>query len=98
MVWKKGQSGNPGGRPKTVGEVRELAGRHTPRVIEVLMDILENGSSDAARVAAGKELLDRACGKAVAKSEMDVRFMSDDELREEALRFAEMIREGEELQ
>jgi len=35
--FKKGQSGNPGGRPKIVGEVKELARTHTAEAIETLV-------------------------------------------------------------
>ena len=36
MKFRPGQSGNPGGRPKVVGELQELARRYTPEVIEEL--------------------------------------------------------------
>ena len=37
---------------------------HTPEALKTLADIMAKGESDAARVAAAKELLDRAHGKA----------------------------------
>jgi Family of unknown function (DUF5681) len=35
--FSKGQSGNPGGRPKVVGEVQELARQHTGEAIKTLV-------------------------------------------------------------
>lgn len=58
-----GKSGNPGGRPKGTGEVRELARRHTEAAIAALVDIMQNGKSKAARIAAAIALLDRGHGK-----------------------------------
>ena len=34
--FQKGRSGNPGGRPKEVGEVRDLARQYTPAAIAAL--------------------------------------------------------------
>ena len=64
MPFKKGQSGNPGGRPKVIAEVRELAQEHTSKAIETLVSIMTNPkSADAARVSAANALLDRGYGK-----------------------------------
>jgi Family of unknown function (DUF5681) len=62
--FKKGQSGNPGGRPKVVAEVKELARAHTSEAIETLVSIMTNPkSAPAARVSAANALLDRGYGK-----------------------------------
>jgi hypothetical protein len=62
--FQKGQSGNPGGRPKEIAEVKELARAHMPAAIEALVSIMKNTkSSDAARVSAATALLDRGYGK-----------------------------------
>jgi Family of unknown function (DUF5681) len=55
--FKKGQSGNPGGRPKVVAEVNELARAHTAEAIETLVSIMTNPkSAPAARVSAANAL------------------------------------------
>lgn len=58
----KGQSGNPGGRPKGGDESVALARKHTKRAIERLAEIMEGEDSTAAARAANV-LLERAWGK-----------------------------------
>lgn len=57
-----GSCGNPGGRPKGVAEVAELARSYTKQAIATLASIMESGS-ERAQVAAAQVLLDRAWGK-----------------------------------
>ncbi len=61
-AWKKGQSGNPGGRPKEVGEVKALARQHTKEALETLAKMMKNGTPDRTRVAAAEALLNRGWG------------------------------------
>ena len=64
--FQKGVSGNPGGRPPTIREVRELAQKMSKDVLLRLYDILmDTKCNPMACVAAGKEIMDRAQGKAV---------------------------------
>ncbi|NDB69658.1 MAG: HEAT repeat domain-containing protein [Methylocystaceae bacterium] len=59
-----GQSGNPTGRPKIIGELKELAAQHTPQAIQTLADIMNDAEAPpAARVAASTALLDRVYGR-----------------------------------
>lgn len=59
----KGNRANPGGRPKAERTVIELARQHTQEAIQGLLAIAREGESEASRVAAWRELLDRAWGK-----------------------------------
>jgi hypothetical protein len=65
MRFAKGQSGNPGGRPKADGEIRELARQHTGTALRTLIEIAERGENESARVAAANAILDRGFGKPV---------------------------------
>jgi hypothetical protein len=60
----KGVSGNPGGRPKVLGDVQELARQKSPEAITTLANIMHDEKAPpAARVAAANALLDRGYGK-----------------------------------
>ena len=61
--FSKGSSGNPGGRPKAEGHVRELARQLTEKAIATLATCLDDDNGRI-RVAAATALLDRAWGKA----------------------------------
>ena len=61
---QKGQSGNPGGRPKEIAEVKELAREYTGKAVETLVSIMSDPKAPpAARVSAANALLDRGYGK-----------------------------------
>jgi len=62
MVFKPGQSGNPGGRPRGIAA---LARAHTDRAVEVLVEGMED-EDHKVRIAAAREVLDRGWGKPLA--------------------------------
>ena len=70
--FKKGQSGNPGGRPKVVAEIRQLARERGPEAIAALVKVMTKGKSEAARVAAATALLDRGWGRPKQSDESEV--------------------------
>lgn len=61
--FRKGQSGNPRGRPPEIRHIKELARQHTETALRALIDIATSGRSDSARVRAAEALLDRAYGR-----------------------------------
>ena len=78
----KGVSGNPGGRPRVLGDVQELARQKSPEAIATLANIMNDEKAPpAARVAAANALLDRGTqpiSQTLAK--VDPSSISDEEL------------------
>ena len=61
---RKGAGRKAGTPNKSTKEVKELASKHGPEVIKELVRLAKNAQGEAARIAAGREVLDRAYGKA----------------------------------
>jgi hypothetical protein len=55
------QKGTPN---KATAEIKEAARVYTKDALQTLVNVMKNSDSDAAKVSACKELLDRAWGKA----------------------------------
>lgn len=79
----------PGTLNRVTRDVRALANEYTTEAVAVLVDLMRHAENEATRLAASRELLDRAVGKPVQHAELseklepapaDFKAMSDDEL------------------
>jgi hypothetical protein len=89
--FKKGQSGNPGGRSAISKTIRHFAQQHTEECIRILIDIARDSAiAPKDRIEAIKELNNRSSGKATEHIQteisvlnaMDYSKLSDKELRQ----------------
>lgn len=66
MAFQKGTSGNPGGKPKYIKEVRRIAGEQSAETINRLLEIRDDASYDVrGRIEACKIILAYGVGKPV---------------------------------
>ncbi|WP_082725138.1 DUF5681 domain-containing protein [Burkholderia sp. NRF60-BP8] len=71
-AFKKGVSGNPGGRPKRTAEELDLIAAckdRTPAALAVIESIMMEGENERNRLAAAQAIIDRGYGKAPEKVE-----------------------------
>lgn len=74
VPFKKGQTGNPNGRPKKTQEELNLVAAckaKTPAALAVIEQIMEKGQSERTRLAAAQAIIERAYGKPKETVEMD---------------------------
>ena len=69
--WRKGQSGNPAGRPRGIASTVRAA-TDPESLVGVLLDVAQDArAKPSERIAAVRELLDRGYGKAPAFAAME---------------------------
>ena len=68
-TWQKGiPSPNPGGRPKVLHDVQELARQHTEAAIDTLAEIMQDEKAPhSARLSAAEALLSRGWGRPIRR-------------------------------
>ena len=67
----KGVSGNPGGRPKSNPEVKEIMNAASPKAARTLVELLDS-DKEMMRYYAAQEILNRTEGKPVQAQEINV--------------------------
>lgn len=77
-TWKKGQSGNPGGRSPRVGPngetIAELARAHTAEALATLVEVCNAKQNEPRdRVSAANAILDRGWGKPKESVDLDAK-------------------------
>lgn len=71
--WKKGQSGNPTGRPAADKEIQELALSKSLEAFKKIGDLMASSDDERIQLQAAEKILERAYGKARQTLEHDMK-------------------------
>lgn len=78
-TFQKGKSGNPGGRPKSIDEIVQIAREASPDAMRKIIEIMKRPDAPApAAIAAAQHILDRAYGKPKETVDMTVKQTLED--------------------
>lgn len=70
-AWQKGVSPNPGGRPKAIKPIKELARENSLEAMQKIVKLMEDSDPRVA-LAAAIHVLDRAWGKPEQKADVEM--------------------------
>lgn len=96
--FKPGVSGNPGGRPKRTREevlLAESARASSKEALDVVLDIMNNGSSERVRLTAAIAIIERGCGKPGETVTAPVALVEGANLADQARRVLAAAMEGD---
>jgi len=71
MTFKKGQSGNPGGRPKNDNVLVALAKAKTPEAFKEILRLLKYSEEDSIRLGCAKTIFEYGFGKPRMEVDLD---------------------------